>query len=304
MTNVDAPPLGPAERYIDLLIANLLRETAPERYRAPHPSTPARRLIARAAARVLSPLGLALVRPADVDPAARAAGRDLPPEAETMIGRQRLAHIARCLRDVLGRGVPGDVIECGVWRGGATILMRGVLAAYGVTDRVVWVADSFAGLPPAGGAVASPSASASASATRDTHAPDAGRGLDRRDAVAERTLAVPLETVRANFARFGLLDEQVRFLPGWFADTLPSAPIAALAILRVDADLYGSTLDALEALYPRLSAGGWCIIDDYGDAAGCRVAVDTYREAHGIGAPLEVIDHTAVAWRKEEKDEG
>ncbi|MFN8423367.1 MAG: TylF/MycF/NovP-related O-methyltransferase [Anaerolineae bacterium] len=295
MTNVDAPPLGPAERYIDLLTTALLRELGGERYRAPQPTTPTRRFLARAAERLLAPLGLALVRPVDIDPRARESGRYLPPDAETMIGRCRMDHIARCLRDVLERDVPGDVIECGVWRGGATILMRGVLAAYGVTDRVVWVADSFAGLPPAGGTVAS------ASATGDTHAPDAGRGLDRRDAVAERTLAVPLETVRANFARFGLLDEQVRFLPGWFADTLPSAPIAALAVLRVDADLYGSTLDALEALYPRLSAGGgWCIIDDYGDAAGCRVAVDTYREAHGIGALLEVIDHTAVAWRKEE----
>lgn len=302
------PPRPPspsaADRYIDLLTAVLLREVGGERFRAPMPTTPARRLLARTAARLLAPLGLALVRPVAVDPAARAVGSDLPPEAETMIGRRRMDNVAMCMRDVLARGVPGDVIECGVWRGGATILMRGILAAYGIDDRTVWVADSFQGLPASVPAAASQSTSqaqstsqsTSTSTTRSTSTP--GARLDHRDAVAERVLAVPLDVVRTNFARYGLLDERVRFLPGWFADTLPAAPIAQLAVLRIDADLYASTHDALTALYPRLSPGGWCIIDDYGDGAGCRAAVDAYRAAHGVAAPLIPVDHTGVFWRK------
>ena len=308
-----SPPMpltSAADRYIDLLTAVLLREVGGERYRALLPTTPARRRAAHLAARLLAPLGLALVRPVAVDPRDRATGRYLPPDAETMIGRRRMDNVADCMRDVLARGVPGDVIECGVWRGGATILMRGVLAAYGVDDRTAWVADSFQGLPASVPAAASESSSQTTSTSQVTSMSQStsasqststsGAMLDHRDAVAERVLAVPLDVVRANFARYGLLDDRVRFLPGWFADTLPSAPIARLAVLRIDADLFGSTNEALTALYPRLSPGGWCIIDDYGDGAGCRAAVDAYRAAHGVAAPLVPIDHTGVCWRKGE----
>jgi O-methyltransferase len=94
-----------------------------------------------------------------------------------------------------------------------------------------------------------------------------------------------------------LLDDRVRFLPGWFKDTLPDAPIDRLALLRLDGDLYESTIQALEALYPRLSPGGFCIIDDYIIKA-CRQAVADYRAKHGVSAEIIHIDGAGVFWRK------
>ena len=110
-------------------------------------------------------------------------------------------------------------------------------------------------------------------------------------------LAVSLEQVRANFAEYGLLDEKVRFLEGWFEDTLPTAPIARLAILRLDGDLYKSTMDTLQHLYPKLSAGGYVIIDDYWAIAACREAVTDYRQQQGITEPIRRMDWTGVYWR-------
>ena len=196
-----------------------------------------------------------------------------------MIGLKRLDNIQFCIEHILKDGVPGDLIETGVWRGGATIFMRGVLKAYGDTTRKIWAADSFQGLPKPQPGV-----------WRD----------DERGRLWKfgTTLAVPLEQVRANFERYGLLDDQVRFLPGWFRDTLPSAPIERLALMRLDGDMYESTMDALRALYPKLSSGGFCIIDDYYAQSGQRQAVNEYRRENGIVEPIEQIDWTGAFWRK------
>jgi O-methyltransferase len=215
--------------------------------------------------------------PDGYDATARGEGADWPRTAHTMIGRKRLDNLADCVAAALADGVPGDLIETGVWRGGASILMRGVLAAYGDTTRTVWVADSFDGLPPP---------------DPEQYPADAG---DTHHEVA--FLAVPLEEVRANFARYDLLDDQVRFLPGWFSDTLPAAPIERLAVLRLDGDMYSSTWDALTALYDKVSPGGFVIVDDYHAVPGCKQAVDDYRTRHGIDAPLETIDWAGVFWR-------
>jgi O-methyltransferase len=209
---------------------------------------------------------------------ARAAGGPWPLTAETMIGLSRLDHLQRCVEDVLTREVPGDLIETGVWRGGATILMRAVLAVYGVSDRTVWGADSFNGVP-------APDA--------ERHPADAASRLH-----TFAGLAVPLEEVRAAFARYGLLDEQVRFLPGRFRDTLATVRNRQWALLRLDGDLYESTMDALENLYPSLSPGGYVIVDDYGAVEGCRQAVEEYRRNHRISEPMEHVDASAVCWRR------
>jgi O-methyltransferase len=211
------------------------------------------------------------------DAEARANGRDWPVEAETMIGLKRLGNIQECVIDVVERGVPGDLIETGVWRGGATIFMRAILAAYGDTERAVWVADSFAGLPKPSG----------------RYAADQG---DKHWTFSD--LAVSEEEVRANFDRYGLLDHQVRFLKGYFQETLADAPIEQLAVARLDGDMYESTVVALDALYPKLSIGGYLIVDDYGAIAGCRQAVDDYRREHGIVEPLSEIDWTGVYWQR------
>ncbi len=104
--------------------------------------------------------------------------------------------------------------------------------------------------------------------------------------------------MRANFARYGLLDEQVVLVKGFFADTLPEAPVSRIAVLRIDADTYESTMIALEHLYPKLSRGGFCIIDDYHAFSDCQRAVDEYRQATHVTAPMEVIDELGVFWQR------
>jgi hypothetical protein len=196
----------------------------------------------------------------------------------TMIGRKRLENIEHCLVSVVADQVPGDLMECGVWRGGAVVFMKGFLAAHGIENRVVWAADSFAGLP-------------APSLKED-------EGLDL-SSDHYPMLAIDLELVRDLFVRYGLFDSNVRFLKGWFKDTLPSAPIRQLALLRIDGDLYESTVDCLRHLYERVSLGGYVIIDDFGALPQCRLAVSEFREQNQIAAPLETVDWTAVYWRKE-----
>lgn len=204
------------------------------------------------------------------DPESRVNGLDWPSTAVTMIGLKRLGNLQECIESVLADGVPGDLIETGVWRGGACIFMRAVLAEHGVTDRVVWAADSFQGMP----------------GNRDPH-----------ENWTFPELAVPLAQVQANFRAYGMLDGQVRFLPGWFDETLPG-PVGTLAVLRLDGDYYSSTMDVLTALYPRLSPGGYLIIDDW-VLPRCQAAVTEYRTAHGITEPVQWIDTMSVFWRRD-----
>jgi O-methyltransferase len=263
-----------ADLYLDLLKGCLTRALFHNEEMWP---VPARRGWKRLVRHLFRRRGIELVRRALTTAEVREEGRDWPPYAETMIGRKRLDNLHDCVADVIASGVPGDLIETGVWRGGAAIFMRAALKAYGVTDRLVWAADSFQGLPK----------------------PDEAYPVDRGDAhwtFAE--LAVSLEQVQRNFERYGLLDDQVRFLAGWFKDTLPRAPIERLAVLRLDGDMYESTTVALTALYPKLSVGGYCIVDDYGYIASCRSAVEDYRRNHGISEPIRAIDWGGVFWQR------
>ncbi|SRX82255.1 Macrocin-O-methyltransferase [Methylacidiphilum infernorum V4] [Mycolicibacterium parafortuitum] len=259
--------------YLDLLRRNLtrygMRERVPSKW-------PLRRKVLYKAVNTLSPLRLGL---SPFTENKRELGLDWPAEAETMIGMKRLTNLQECVETVLKEDVPGDLIECGVWRGGACILMRGVLAAYGDDTRRVWLADSFQGVPRS---------------DPDNYKADKGIRAD----FAAGILGVSEDEVKANFERYGLLDDQVRFLPGWFKDTLADAPIESIAVLRLDGDLYESTIQALDALYPRLSPGGFCIVDDYRAVKACEMAVTDYRTKHGITAEIVDIDGTGVFWRK------
>jgi O-methyltransferase len=212
------------------------------------------------------------------DPELRRLGRDWPCVAHTMIGQLRLRNLRDLSEAVIQQGIPGDFIETGVWRGGACIMFRAILKAYGDTTRRVFVADSFEGLPK-------PNA--------QDYPADAG---DAHHQFKE--LAVSIEAVKANFEKYGLLDEQVVFLKGWFKDTLPVAPIDKIAVLRLDGDMYESTMDALRNLYDKVVTNGYIIVDDYGAVAACAKAISDFRAERGIFDPIINIDGLGVYWRK------
>lgn len=210
----------------------------------------------------------------------RAEGRDWPARAESMVGLHRLENIRRCIELIAADDVPGDLLEAGVWRGGASIYMRAILETDAIPDRIVWLADSFRGLPPP---------------ASERYPADLGLDLS-----IFPELAVDVATVRANFEKYGLLDDRVRFIEGWFADTLPAIdPRQRFALIRLDGDLYESTILALDHLYPKLSPNGFILIDDYGAIPACRAAVEDYRRNHAISAPIVEVDWTGVYWRKE-----
>lgn len=207
----------------------------------------------------------------------REGGLDWPSQAHTMIGRKRMANLREVVETVIADRVPGHLIETGVWRGGACIYMRAILKAHDEAGRTVYVADSFEGLPPP---------------DPERYPADAG---DRHHSYPE--LAVSLEEVRANFVRYGLLDERVVFVKGWFKDTLPSLDAERFAVIRLDGDMYESTTDSLSSLYERLVPGGFAIIDDYA-LPGCRQAVTDFRETWRITEPVIDVDGVGAYWRR------
>jgi O-methyltransferase len=226
--------------------------------------------------RLLARRSLFLVKRQKFNAAAREAGEDWPMFGFTMAGTKRLGNVEECVASVIREGVPGDFVECGVWRGGSSIFARAALDSYGGADRVVWLADSFEGMP---------------ARTSDDMADPELKG--------SAYLEASLEDVQANFARFGLLDDRVKFVKGWFCDTLPTAPIKTISVLRLDGDYYSSTMDALNALYEKVSVGGYVIIDDYNAFASCKAAVTEFHERLGIRPTLHPIDANAIYWRRE-----
>jgi O-methyltransferase len=274
---------APELLYLELLKRVLTRTIANEKYVAMDasyfaPTKLVNRLILPLLLRVFRSKGLEIVRRYKADPVQREEGTDFPPEAETMVGMKRLNNLQECVTDLLKNQIPGDLIETGVWRGGSAILMKGVLMAYGDTERSVWLADSFEGLPK----------------------PDtANFPADEGDTYWQISdiMAVPLEAVQENLRKYGLLDERVRFLKGWFKDTLPTAPIDRLSLIRLDGDMYESTIEALVNLYPKLSIGGYIIVDDY-NLPRCKQAVDDYRRDQRIADPIQSIDGNGVFWKR------
>lgn len=261
----------------------------------------------------------------------RVNGEDASREAHTMVGIKRLSNLQHCVETILQENVSGDLLEAGVLRGGASMFLRAILKAYGVTDRRVIACDTFrSSLRPGRIFVVDVFMR-----LLSWIAWIPGKAFQR--AVFNLSLKVPAEfrsfpvtqdpsdeaifgvifvlrhlrwycqphkdqtglpALRSHFARYGLLDDQVEFVEGFFSDSLPTAPIEQLALIRLDGDLYESTRDAIVPLYPKLSPGGFCIVDDYYAFTDCQRAIDEYRSEHGITAELHRIDKMAVYWRK------
>lgn len=257
--------------YLDLMKGCLTRSLFKQRYEfVPH-----KKGILGLIQKFLGSRSVHLVRPLNSRPE---WGMGWPVDGETMIGTARLNHLQGCIEEILNQNIPGDLMETGVWRGGATIFMRAVLKAHQDTSRTVWVADSFQGLPP----------------------PNAKEyPVDKKmNLFLQPALAISMEEVEENFKKYGLLDEQVKFLPGWFRDSLPKAKIERLALLRLDGDMYESTMDGLRYLYPRLSPGGYLIIDDYGALNSCKNAVEDFRKQNGVTEEIKLVDASCAFWKK------
>jgi len=267
------------EMYLDLLKKSLTRYIFDDGYLNLFSRThgKSKHIIYSLIYKTLDKYNLELVKHNQFDPKLREVGKDWPASAETMIGLARLNNIQECVTAILSKKVPGDFIETGVWRGGATIFMRALLKTYGVKNRTVWVADSFKGLPKP---------------SEKSHKQDIIEKL-----WSFPQLAISKKEVQNNFAKYGLLDDKVKFLEGWFKDTLPSAPIKKLALIRLDGDMYDSTMDALNALYPKLSKGGYVIVDDY-CLLSCREAIKDFRAQHKIKDKLVRIDWASVYWQR------
>lgn len=214
----------------------------------------------------------------EFDSRIRDGGWDWPSRAFTMVGTKRLKNVRDLMVSAIELKIPGDFVETGVWRGGASIMARAVLAAYNVTDRKIIACDSFEGLPPP---------------DEKKFPADAGSVFHEYS-----DLAIGLETVKANFAKFDLLDDQVIFLKGWFRDTMPLVPSKEIAVLRLDGDMYESTIDPLNHLFDRVSDGGWVIVDDYSVVPAAKTAVHDFLDARKISIQMTPIDDVGVFFRK------
>ena len=229
--------------------------------------------LAKSAFKLLANKGLIVVNPSRYSSHDVAEGKTWTDLGFTMVSEKRLDNVQACVEDVLARDIPGDLVETGVWKGGVTILMRALLKVHCDTNRLVWAADSFEGLP----------------VPKDDQ--------DGEDLSDVQELKISLERVQDNFRRFNLLDDRVRFLKGWFADTLPGAPIDKISVLRLDGDLYSSTMDVLQALYHKVSVGGYVIVDDYYSWPGCQRAVQEYLAAHHLEVDIRQVDWTCCYWQ-------
>lgn len=257
------------EKYIPLLQANLNRDTR-TRLSPVLESDKVRKALLRD--------DLEIVKRFHFDLKKRMVGLDYPPPlADTMIGLVRMNNLQHCVNEVIKKNIYGDFIETGVWRGGACVFMRGMLKAHGIKNRRVWVADSFRGLPKP---------------SEEKYPNDADSHYWQI-----QYCRVSLKEVKDNFRKYGLLDNQVIFLQGWFKDTLPKARIKKLAILRLDGDMYESTADSLNNLYSKVSKGGFVIIDDY-SLPECRVAVSDFCAQQNISPIIRRIDQDGVFWKK------
>jgi len=194
-----------------------------------------------------------------------------------MMGLRRLDHLQRSIETIFADRIKGDLIECGVWRGGAGLLMRALCVAYREDERRLILADSYEGFP------------------EPQHQEDL-----RLFPISQDRLNVGLAEVQDAFRLFNLDSPQVRFLKGFFDKTLPALKgRSKWALIRADGDLYVSTKSILESLYDDLQPGGILIVDDYSSHPPCRTAVDEFRRAQGITEPMQGVDWTAVWWRKD-----
>jgi O-methyltransferase len=202
----------------------------------------------------------------------------------SMVDDLGLIHLARVLRTVVRENVPGDVVECGVWRGGAAFMLADQLKRAAIRDRKVWLFDSFEGLPPAE-AVDGASALAYSSNTESPGYFDNCRAS--------------FEEVQAKAKELGLT-AHTELVKGWFSDTLPAVArrVGPIAILHIDSDWYSSVRACLDHLYEQVSEGGYVVLNDYFTWDGCAIAAHEFLSSRRLPDRIEAIPGIAACMRK------
>jgi O-methyltransferase len=199
--------------------------------------------------------------------------------AETMTSIERMYALYSATRYVIENELPGDFVECGVWRGGSVMLMALTLARLGDTSRTLWLYDTFTGMTPP-----------------NDHDVQTMSGRSARDVLSEDDKTgpfwgiAPRDVVEQNLQRTGY--PNIRIVEGDVAATIPATAPPQIALLRLDTDWYASTRHELEHLYPRITTRGVLIIDDYGYWSGARKATDEYFASLGARPLLHRIDYT------------
>jgi O-methyltransferase len=217
--------------------------------------------------------------PFDFDQADKELYRRVGPY--TMTTPPRVYALVRAVEYVVARGVPGAIVECGVWRGGSMMAAALTLLRLDAADRELYLYDTFAGMPPPSDVDTTRSGERAedllAEGDEESHIWAIASLSDVRDAVLSTRYP----------------EERIHFVEGLVENTLPATAPDHIALLRLDTDWYSSTRHELEQLYPRLAPGGVLILDDYGHWQGARQAVDEYLAANRISLLLNRVDGTA-----------
>ncbi len=249
-------PRNPGKAILDRAGLMLTRHPAPSRIAASHPDLAEEREFVARAERVWP---------------------------YTMTSIERLWALYDAVRHVSRNSVPGAFVECGVWRGGSSMLTALTLQALGDDDRELWLYDTFEGMTDPGEHDAG------------RHEPDLVADWDHFKGNTSHPVFAhaTLQDVQANMRSTGYATERVRYVEGKVEDTIPGELPASIALLRLDTDWYDSTKHELEHLYPLLAPGGVLIIDDYGYWAGARRAVDEWLAGQDAPPMLVRVDDTA-----------
>lgn len=216
--------------------------------------------------------------PPDFDEPTVAMIRQVAPY--TMTSRERLFALRQSVCHVVEHDVPGDLVECGVWKGGSMMAAALTLQACGDTDRGLYLFDTFEGMPEP------------TDVDCDFQGRPAAELVSGDDAADDERCGLDIEAVREAMHGTGYDAERITLVPGRVEQTLPDAAPQSIALLRLDTNWYESTRHELVTLYPRLSVGGVLIVDDYGHWQGARRAVDDYIEEHGLRLLLHRVDYT------------
>ena len=206
----------------------------------------------------------------------------------TMTSPEKIVGLANAVRYIAKRGIPGDIVECGVWRGGSAMVIARTLAKCGDTRRTIHLFDTFAGMTAPG----------PQDRRYDGTTADALLARDRNRAASGYWCIADQEDVRRNLSLCDYPQDQIRLIPGDVAGTIPGSAPTNIALLRLDTDWYESTRHELEHLYERVAPGGVVIIDDYGHWHGSRRAVDEFLATLDQVPLLTRLDFDGRMWIK------